>query len=77
MSMAFAGRRAFPDFVVNVVVLVVKAKRQDLNSSRRASGYTTKSLTRLHLPQAIVVSLHVRKINVVTLTPETAGTFSV
>ncbi len=29
-------------------------------------------VTRLHLPYAIVVRLHVRKINVVILTPETA-----
>ncbi len=33
--------------------------------------------TRLHLPQAIEVGLHVRKINVVILTPETAGTVDV
>ncbi len=75
MTIAFADRRAFSDFVVNIIFLVIKAKRQELNSSRRASGYTTKSLTRLHLPLAIVVSLHVRKINVVIFTPETAGTF--
>ncbi len=29
-------------------------------------------VTRLHLPHAIVVGLHVRKSNVVILTPETA-----
>ncbi len=29
-------------------------------------------VTRLHLPHAIVVRLHVRKSNVVILTPETA-----
>ncbi len=31
-------------------------------------------VTRLHLPHAIVVRLYVRKINIVILTPETAGT---
>ncbi len=30
-------------------------------------------VTRLHLPHAIVERLHVRKSNVVILTPETAG----
>ncbi len=34
-------------------------------------------MTRLHLPHAIVVGLHVRKINVVVLTPETVGTVGV
>ncbi len=34
-------------------------------------------VTRLHLPHAIVVSLHVRKSNVVILTPETAVTVGV
>ncbi len=34
-------------------------------------------LTRLHLPYAIVVRLHVRKSNVVILTPETAVTVGV
>ncbi len=34
-------------------------------------------VTRLHLPHAIVVMLHVRKSNVVILTPETAGTVGV
>ncbi len=31
----------------------------------------------LHLPHAIAMGLHVRNINVVTLTPETAGVVSV
>ncbi len=30
-------------------------------------------VTRLHLPHAMVVRLHVHKINVVILTPETAS----
>ncbi len=34
-------------------------------------------VTRLHLPHAIVVRLHVRKINVVIPTPETAVTVGV
>ncbi len=32
---------------------------------------------RLHLPHAIEVRLHVRKINVVIFTPEMAGPFGV
>ncbi len=32
---------------------------------------------RLHLPHAIVVRLHVRKVNAVILTPETAVTVGV
>ncbi len=31
----------------------------------------------LHLPHAVVVRFHVRKISVVILTPETAGTVGV
>ncbi len=34
-------------------------------------------VARLDLPHAIVVRLHVRKSNVVILTPETAGTVGV
>ncbi len=34
-------------------------------------------VTRLHRPHAIVVRLHVRKVNVVTLTQETAVTVGV
>ncbi len=34
-------------------------------------------MIRLHLPHAIVVRLHVRKINVVNLTPETVGSVGV
>ncbi len=34
-------------------------------------------VTRLHLPYAILVRLHVRKSNVVTLTPETVCTVGV
>ncbi len=61
-----------------VVVVVVKAWRQELNCSRRAPGYFTLiGETRLHLPHAIEVGLHVRKSNVVILTPETAGTLGV
>ncbi len=40
-----------------------------------APGYFT--LKRFHLPHAIVVRLHVRKSNVVILTPETAVTVGV
>ncbi len=35
------------------------------------------SVTRLHLPHVIVMRLHMRKSNVVILTPETTGTVSV
>ncbi len=34
-------------------------------------------VTRPHLPRAILVRLHVRKVNVVILAPETVGTVSV
>ncbi len=46
--------------------------------SRRAPGYFTWFLvSRLHLPRAIVMRLHVRKSSVDILTPETAVTVNV
>ncbi len=39
---------------------------------KKAASYFTQLVTGLYLPHAIVVRLHVRKINVVILTPETA-----
>ncbi len=58
--------------VVVVVVVVIWAYLQELNCSRRAPGYFTKSVTRLHLPHAIIVMLHAYLINVI-LTPETVA----
>ncbi len=43
-----------------------------LDCPRKASGYFTKSMTRLHLPHAIIVRLHGYLSEVVILTPETA-----
>ncbi len=43
-----------------------------LNCSRRAPGYFAVLVARFHLPHATEVRLHVRNINVVILTPETA-----
>ncbi len=63
--------------VGSAAVVIVNAKRQELRCSKRAPGYFTKSVTRLHLPHAIVVRLHEHKINIVILTPETAGTVGV
>ncbi len=67
----------FNSVVVIVVVVVVWAKRQERKRSRRAPGYFAILVTRLHQPHAIVVKLHVRKSNVVILTPEKAGTVGV
>ncbi len=47
-----------------------RAKSLDAQDERRATSL--ELLTRLHLPQAIAVRLHVCKINVVILTVETA-----
>ncbi len=54
--------------------LVPRAKMLKMSAWLRHPGL----VTRLHLPYAIVVRwLHVRKSNVVILTPETAGTVGV
>ncbi len=51
------------------------AKSLDAQEERlTASSY---SVIKLNLPQAIVVRLHVRKINVVNFTPEMADTVGV
>ncbi len=51
------------------------AKRLIAQEERQATS--PYLVTRLYLPHVIVVRLHVRKINVVILTPETVGTVSV
>ncbi len=48
-----------------------------LNAQDERLATSPKLVTRLHLPHAIVVRLHVCKSNVVILTPETAVTVGV
>ncbi len=68
-------RRFVFSFVV--IILVVLFEQQELKCSLRAPGYFTNSMTRLHLPHAIVVKLHAHYIDVFILTPETAEIFGV
>ncbi len=51
---------------------------ESLNAQEERLATSPLLVTRLHLPHAIVVKLHVRKINgVIILTPETVVTVSV
>ncbi len=50
---------------------------EKLNAQEERLATSPQLMTRLHLPHAIVVRLHVRKGNVVILTPEMAGPFGV
>ncbi len=56
------------------MLLLFRHGAKSLNAQEERLVTSPQLVTRLHLPHAIVVRLHVCKINVVTLTPETAGT---
>ncbi len=57
-----------------LLLLLFRHSTKGLNAQGERLATSPKLVTRLQLPRAIVVKLHVRKINVVILTPETAGT---
>ncbi len=58
-------------------MLLLLVFRHSAMTSISQDEHLVTSVTRLHMPHAIVVRLHVRKINVVILTPETAVTVGV
>ncbi len=53
--------------------LNVNINGQALNFSRKATGYPTCLVMRLHLPHAVVVRFHVHNTDFVILTPELAS----
>ncbi len=60
-----------------LLLLLFRHSTKSLNAQEEHLASSPKLVTRLQLPRAIVVKLHVRKINVVILTPETADTVGV
>ncbi len=60
-----------------VLILLLRNNATSLNAHEERLATSPKLVTRLHLSHAIVVSFHVRKINVVILTLETVGTVGV
>ncbi len=59
------------------LLLLFRHSANSRNAQEEHLATSPSLVTRLHLPHAIVVRLHVRKSNVVILTPETAGTVGV
>ncbi len=59
------------------LLLLFRLSAESSIAQERAPGCFTLWVTRVHLPRAIVVRLHVRKINVVILTPKMAVTVGI
>ncbi len=58
--------------------MLLSHSAESVNAQKERLTTSPFLVTRLHLPHAIVVKLHVRKINgVIILTPETVVTVSV
>ncbi len=57
--------------------VVVLVQCREFNCSRRAPGYFTQSVTRLHLPHVIVVKLHEHYAGIVFLTLDTVDVWAV
>ncbi len=62
---------------ISVLVLLFRHSAESLIAQEDRLATSPQLVTRLHLPHTIVVRLHVRKSNVVILTPETAATVGV
>ncbi len=60
-----------------LLLLLFRHSAKSSNAQEERLATSPLLVTRLNMLHAIVVRLHVRKINVVILTPETAGTFGV
>ncbi len=60
-----------------LVLLLFRHSAKSLNTQEERLATLPQLVTRLHLPHALVVRLHVRKSYVVILTPKTAGTVGV
>ncbi len=60
-----------------LLLLLFRHSSKTLNTQKERMATSPLSVTRLHLPHAIVVRLHMRKINVVILLPEKADSLSV
>ncbi len=59
------------------VGIAVMPERQELTYSKRAAGCFALSMSRLRVPQTILVRLHAHGFNVVILTLETLSTLDV
>ncbi len=59
------------------LLLLFRHSAKSLNAQDERLATSLYMVTRLHLPHAIVVRLHVHKSNFVILTPETAVTVGV
>ncbi len=59
------------------VLLLVRHSVTKLNAQDERLATSSELVTMLHLPLAIVLRLHVRKIDVIILTPEMVGTVDV
>ncbi len=70
-------RDAFQLRICDTVLVLFRHNAKSLNAHEERQTTALKFATRLHLPHAIVVRLHVRKINVVILIPEVAATVGV
>ncbi len=60
-------------FLLLLLLLLFRHSAKSLNAQEGRLVTSPQLVTRLHLSHAIVVKLHVRKSNVVILTPETVG----
>ncbi len=60
-----------------LLLLLLRHSAKSLNAQEGLLATSPELVKRLHLTHAIVVRLHVRKINVVILTPESRGTVGV
>ncbi len=58
-------------------LLLFRHSAEKLNAQEEHLAASPQLVTRLHLPHTIELRLHVRKINVVILTPEMAGPLGV
>ncbi len=56
-----------------LLLLLFRHNAKSLNVQEERLAISPQLVTRLHLPHAIVVKLHLHKSNVVILTPETTG----
>ncbi len=63
--------------LLRLLLLLFRHSAKSTNAQNEHLATSPQLVTRLNLPHAKVVRLHVRKMNVVILTPETAVTVDV
>ncbi len=65
------------ELLMLLLLLLFRHNAKSLDAQEERLATLPYLVSRLHLPHVIVVRLHVRKINIIILTPETAGTVGV